>query len=123
MSDKKATRFVLASTAATRVITWPCKIAVPLDDGQVEVQTVDAKFVVLPPEELARITSPIQAPGVDSDVEVLKKVLKGFQGLQDERKNTVPDDQAVALMLSLPYAVRGLVRGYLEMASGRVAGN
>lgn len=125
MSKAKATgtKFVLASTALDRAVIWPCTILVPQDDGGKVEQSVKAKFKVLAPEEQAIITNPLNMPGQDSDIAILKRILVGFSELEDESRTAVPDDKAIDLMLRLPYAVRGLVRGYADMVSGRVSGN
>lgn len=125
MSKAKTTGtvFVLASDALDRAIVWPCTILVPQDDGGKAEQSVKARFKVLAPEEQAIITNPLNVPGIDSDIAILRRVLMGFSGLENEKREAVPDAQAVDLMMRLPYAARGLVRGYMDMVSGRVSGN
>ena len=119
----KHTALVFVEDAPDRTILWPCIIPVPMNGGQVSEQEVTARFSVLPGDEHAKIVRQAAMDGTDMNVAVLTKVLRGFDALKNDAGETVPDDVAIATMMKRPYAVLGLIRGYMAMREGRVAKN
>ncbi|MGH6887991.1 MAG: hypothetical protein ACREHF_02140 [Rhizomicrobium sp.] len=114
-------KFVFRKDEPARVVAWPCRITVPQSGGASEEQEISAKFRLLAPERAAEI---VRGAIVQSgDVTLLKECLVGFSDLKDEAGDAVSDEISVPLMLSLPYAVAGLVRGYFDMLAGRLPKN
>ncbi len=116
-------KFVFKAAEAERIVAWPCKITIPVGPGKIEEQEIVARFKLVSPERMADVLKPVNLMGSNGDLLQLKECLVGFDGLKDEAGNSVSDDVAVPLMLSLPYAVRGLSRGYWEMVEGRLPKN
>jgi len=114
-------KFIFSKDEPKRVIAWPCKITVPVDGGSAEEKNITAKFRIVAPERAAELVRLASIAG--GDASLLKEALAGFVDLEDDAKNAVPDDIAIPLLLSLPYAVAGLTRGYFDMLQGRVAKN
>jgi hypothetical protein len=127
MADKKPVKLVFRSDDANRVISWPCTISVPQDNGERQDQLVTARFKLMASDEvqkyfdaLARLSEPKHPWG---NVAFLQDALTGFEGLQDESGTEADNEAAKTLLLSLPYAVDGLVRGYFDMIGTRLPKN
>lgn len=111
-------------------IAWPCTISVPLSGGERQDQIVTARFVVVSNERLDELVgtalsrlTPVEGASPQGDLPLLQEVLKGFNDLKNESGQSVGDETAKSALLALPYAVRGLARGYVEMIGLRPAKN
>jgi hypothetical protein len=118
---------IFKAADAKRVIAWPCPISVPLEGGKREEQTVTPRFRLMKSDEvekyfdtLGRVTDPGRRFG---NIAFLEDVIEGFDGLKDESGAAVADDAAKEYLLSLPYGVDGLVRGYFDMIGRRLPKN
>lgn len=116
-------KFVFKTAEAERVVAWDVKIGVPVGPGKVEEQEIRARYRLVAPEHMAEVLRVTNLMGQNGDVLQLKECLVGFADLKDENGNAVNDDDAIKLVLSLPYAVRALARGYWEMVEGRLPKN
>ena len=116
-------KFVFQKDEPNRIVAWPVRIGVPKDGGAVEEQTVTARYRLVAPQRMGDVLKPSNMMGANGDVLQLQECLVGFEDLKDASGNAVTDDIAVPLFLSLPYAVRGLARGYWEMIEGRLPKN
>lgn len=117
-----AQKFVFKAAEAERVVSWTVRIAVPIGPGKVEDQEIVARYRLVPDDRMADVVK-TNVLGLSGDLAQLKECLVGFEDLKDENGNSVPDEKSVPLMLSLPYAVRALARGYWEMVQGRLSKN
>lgn len=107
------------------LISWPCTISVPLDDGKREEQILTPRFRVLTQLQMAQIYAP-PPPNLtigSPDALLLDAAIDGFDGLKDDTGKPVDDAVAKASLLSIPYIVSGLIRGYSDMIGGRTAKN
>jgi hypothetical protein len=118
-----AQKFIFKAEEASRVVSWPCKLSVPVGPGKFEEQEIVARFRLVPPERMADALKVQNMMGANGDVLQLKECLVGFEGLKKEDGSSVDDETALAVMLSLPYAVRGLAAGYWDMVQGRLPKN
>jgi hypothetical protein len=117
--------FVFAEDKPGRSILWPCMIAVPLSGGLIEERLLIARFsldLIAETAHEALITEANTALK-SVDTHITSKVLLGFDGFTNDGGTTIPDDVAIPFMMALPYAVSGLMKGYMEMRAGRAAKN
>lgn len=124
--SKTTTKFVFRKADAERVILWPCKISVPIDDkGTREDQQVTAKFKLASNEKIMESFGPMAVlrDNGSNGENFLKDYLVGFDNLKNENNETVSDEDAKALLLSLPYGIDGLVQGYFDMIGRRLTKN
>jgi hypothetical protein len=125
MAEKK--EFRLKKAGDTRVLTWPVDIPVPLDGGQVDLQTLRVRLKVLPEAQV----NALLADGVEEAVgrkprpegargtPLLREVVQGFVDLRDEDSGAlVPDAEAVPLVLGTTYAPAAIQAAYLDMLRG-----
>jgi hypothetical protein len=114
MTDGKV-KFVFKS-GEPRLVAWPCTISVPLDGGARQEQSIVARFKVLAPEKIAELAG-------NGDRALLDAVIDGFDELKNEAGKPVPDKEAKAALLALPYAIEGLLVGYGDMIGRRLSKN
>ena len=118
-----AAKFVFKKNEPARTVAWPVTIAVPQPAGAVEQQTITARYKMVDPEVMADALTPMKMMGKSADLLQLDLCLAGFDDFKDENGNAVSDEEARAVLLKLPYVVRGLARGYFEMIEGRLPKN
>jgi len=129
MTANNTVSFVFKDTPG--VIVWPCKISVPLDGGGFQEQELKARFKVIDNDRFDELAgTPVSraignTEGVkkQGDRPLLEEVLVGFADFRNAGGAVVDDAVAIPAMLALPYAVAGLVRGYMEMVGLRAAKN
>ncbi len=107
------------------LVSWPCTIRVPLEGGKHQDQELTPRFRIITQGRINEFFSPHTGDGAPKgDAALLAEVIDGFDGLKDDQGSPVPDEVAKQSLLSLPYVIVGLVRGYLDMiGGGRTAKN
>lgn len=106
-------------------VWWPADINVPLDDGRVEVQKLDAQFEIIAQTEYDDIMQ-----GKSDAKDLLERVVTGLrQRKKDPKAEDAPIlgegdaplsfDDAKRLMLGVPYIRVGLYAAYNKVASGQ----
>lgn len=137
MAEKK---FFLKKAGDNRVLIWPVEIPVPVDGGQTEIQTMRARFELLPREVIAELVDEDRKEAlglpIARELSAAEKALAGkgnallrrvFKGVVDfcEEDGGPPmsDAEAVPLLLDTPYVVQALSNAYWAMVGGRAAKN
>lgn len=100
-----------------KTFKWPVTIEEPADGGVFEESTFDAVFKRVPRSEFQRLAD-------KGDLELLKAVLTGWEGIDDEDGKPVPFSQATMKEFSDdPYWIRGVLKAYTETFEGARLGN
>jgi hypothetical protein len=126
-----ATReFRLKKAGDDRVIVWPVEVPVPVDGGQVEMQTLRVRFQLMLPEKLDELLKSEVAEaagkgkaGADG-LPLLRVVVKGFVDFREaDDAEPMPDADAIPLLLGTPYVALALQAAYFDMMAGRARKN
>jgi hypothetical protein len=117
--------FTFTEDVPGRTMLWPCTISVPLNGGLTEERLLVARFLLDHIAEKAHeaLIAEANAALVSVDTYITSKVLVGFDAFTNEGGTTIPDDAAIAFVMAKPFAVSGLMKGYMEMRAGRAAKN
>jgi len=100
-----------------KTFKWPVKIEEPADGGVFETSTFDAVFKRVPRSEFQKLAD-------KGDLELLKAVLTGWEGIEDEDGKPVPFSQATMKEFADdPYWIRGVLSAYTETFEGARLGN
>jgi len=70
-----------------KTFKWPVKVEEPADGGVFETSTFDAVFKRVPRSEFQKLAD-------KGDLDLLKSVLIGWEGIEDEEGKPVPFSQA-----------------------------
>lgn len=96
---------------------WPVAVEEPADGGVFETSTFDAVFKRVPRSEFQKLAD-------KGDLELLKVVLIGWEGIDDEDGKPVPFSQtAMKEFADDPYWIRGVLKAYTETFEGARLGN
>ena len=100
-----------------KTFKWPVKVEEPADGGVFEESTFDAIFKRIPRSEFKKLAD-------KGDLELLKVVLTGWEGIEDEGGKPVPFSQvAMKEFVDDPYWIRGVLSAYTETFEGAKLGN
>lgn len=100
-----------------KTFKWPVKVEEPADGGDFENSTFDAVF-----KRVAR--SEFQKLADKGDLDLLKSVLIGWEGIEKEDGKPLPFSQAAMKeFIDDPYWVRGVLNAYMETLEGAKLGN
>jgi hypothetical protein len=98
--------------------SWPVTFEVPVDGGQHENQTFDARFKRMPQKWIREIAKKIDAEKV-IDADVAREVLMGWSGVTDEAGKEVPFSQkALEQLLDVPTLAGAVVIAYFNSIAG-----
>tara|TARA_B100001939_G_C16908849_1_gene603627 strand:+ start:897 stop:1223 length:327 start_codon:yes stop_codon:yes gene_type:complete len=96
---------------------WPVEVEEPADGGVFETSKFDAVFKRVPRSEFQKLAD-------KGDLELLKAVLVGWDGIEDEDGKAVPFSQATMKEFSDdPYWIRGVLSAYTQTFEGAKLGN
>jgi len=97
-----------------KTFKWPVKVQEPADGGVFETSTFDAIFKRVP-------TSAFKD---GDDLETLKQVVHGWEGIEDENGKPVPFSVEVLKEFAEdPCWVRGVTSAYIDALAGAKEGN
>lgn len=100
-----------------KTFKWPVKIEEPADGGVFETSTFDAVFKRVPRSEFQKLAD-------KGDLDLLKSVMVGWDGIDDEDGKPVPFCQATMKEFADdPYWIRGVLKAYTETFEGARLGN
>ena len=100
-----------------KTFKWPVIVEEPTDGGVFEDSKFDAVFKRVPRSEFQKLAD-------KGDFELLKAVLTGWEGIEDEDGKAVPFSQAMMKEFSDdPYWIRGVLKAYTETFEGARLGN
>ena len=100
-----------------KTFKWPVSIEEPADGGTFETTTFDAIFKRLGRSEFLKLSE-------KSEFDLLKAVLTGWDGIEDENGKALPFSiEAVRELSDDPYWIRGVLKAYTETFEGAKAGN
>ena len=100
-----------------KTFKWPVKIKEPADGGVFETSTFDAVFKRVPRSEFQKLAD-------KGDLELLKAVLTGWEGIEDEDGKPVPFSQVTMKEFADDsYWIRGVLSAYTETFEGAQLGN
>lgn len=112
-----AVKFDFKTLGQPTVVDWPVTVFEPKDGGKVEEQTFMARFKVLTDLEQADLQEAATSAGGDPYAWI-----NGFFVGSGKGEDTL-DEATKALMVSVPWIRQGLVKAYLNCASGVAAKN
>lgn len=96
---------------------WPVTVEFPVDGGHFETETFDAIFRRVGRAEFTKLAD-------QGDVELVERVLEGWEGIKDEEGKDIPYTKAsLKDMLDDPYFARAIIKSYLESLEGAKAKN
>ena len=91
-----------------KTFKWPVTVEEPTDGGVFEDSRFDAIFKRVPRSEFQKLAD-------KGDLELLKAVLTGWEGIEDEDGKAVPFSQVtVKEFADDPYWIRGVLKAYTE---------
>ena len=100
-----------------KTFKWPVSIEEPADGGTFETTTFDAVFKRVGRNEFLKLSE-------KSELDLLKAVLTGWDGIDDENGKTVPFSiEALRELSDDPYWIRGVLKAYTDTFEGAKAGN
>ena len=100
-----------------KTFKWPVSIEEPADGGTFETTTFDATFKRLGRSEFLKLSE-------KSEFDLLKAVLTGWDGIEDENGKALPFSiEAVRELSDDPYWIRGVLKAYTDTFEGARAGN
>jgi len=100
-----------------KTFKWPVSIEEPADGGTFETTTFDAIFKRLGRSEFLKLSE-------KSEFDLLKVVLTGWDGIEDENGKALPFSiEAVRELSDDPYWIRGVLKAYTDTFEGAKAGN
>jgi len=100
-----------------KTFKWPVKVEEPADGGVFETSTFDAVFKRVPRSEFQKLAD-------KGDLDLLKSVLIGWEGIEDEEGKPVPFSQATMKEFADDaYWIRGVLQAYTETFEGAKLGN
>jgi hypothetical protein len=100
-----------------KTFKWPVSIEEPADGGTFETTTFDATFKRLGRSEFLKLSE-------KSEFDLLKAVLTGWDGIEDENGKALPFSiEAVRELSDDPYWIRGVLKAYTDTFEGAKAGN
>ena len=100
-----------------KTFKWPVSIEEPADGGTFETTTFDAVFKRVGRNEFLKLSE-------KSELDLLKAVLTGWDGIDDENGKAVPFSvEALRELSDDPYWIRGVLKAYTDTFEGARAGN
>lgn len=120
-------KFKLLPADAEHIVRWTFNVPVPVDEG-VHNQAFTAQFLVMPQSDIDDVLgSPSQIMSGDEkpELNLLRKVLVGWDGLQQEGiDGAVPfSPQRRDDLLNITYFRSAAAKAYIELLNGRRAKN
>ena len=100
-----------------KTFKWPVKVEEPADGGVFETSEFEAVFKRVPRSEFQKLAD-------KGDLELLKSVLTGWEGIEDESGKPVPySSEMLKEFADDPYWIRGVLSAYTETFEGAKVGN
>ena len=100
-----------------KVFSWPVSIEEPSDGGTFDTVTFDAKFKRVGRKEFQKL-------GEKGELDLLKVIMVGWEGIQDEDGKELPFSiEAMRELSDDPYWIRGVLKAYTETFEGARQGN
>lgn len=100
-----------------KTFKWPVSIEEPSDGGLFETNTFDATFKRVGRADFVKLSD-------KSEFDLLKAVLTGWDGIEDENGKAVPFSvEAMRELSDDPYWIRGVLKAYTDTFEGAKSGN
>ena len=100
-----------------KTFKWPVSIEEPSDGGTFDTNTFDAIFKRVGRKDFLKLSE-------KSELDLLKAVLVGWDGIDDEDGKAVPFSmEALRDLSDDPYWIRGVLKAYTDTFEGAQSGN
>jgi hypothetical protein len=100
-----------------KTFKWPVSVEEPADGGTFETTTFDAIFKRVGRSEFVKLSE-------EGEFDLLKAVLTGWDGIEDENGKALPFSiEAMRELSDDPYWIRGILKAYTDTFDGAKAGN
>lgn len=100
-----------------KTFKWPVTIEEPSDGGTFDTSTFDATFKRIGRSAFTKLSE-------KSEYELLKAVIVGWDGIDDEAGKPIPFSlDGLKEFCDDPYWIRGVLKAYTETFEGAKAGN
>ena len=97
---------------------WPVAIDIPVDHGKHERRTFDAEFRRITQTRVREMGELIES-GDLTDIDLVKEVLIGWEGISDEDGNAVKfSNNALMQLCEIPMAATSISRVFFESIAG-----
>lgn len=98
-------------------INWPVTVNIPQDGGKTKKQKFVVEFDLIDQSEFDEIYN-----NGGKDIDLLKRVVVGFDGVADAAGNPVAfGAESLGQLMAIPYVRAGIVQSYIECSHGRAA--
>lgn len=113
----KALSFMAFVRKKVKTFKWPVKVEEPADGGVFSTASFTAIFKRVPRSLFENVEA-------DSELSLLKEIVVGWEGIEDEDGSPVAfSKKALEEFSDDPYWIRGVLRSYTETFEGAKAGN
>ena len=97
---------------------WPVTVEVPVVDGRHDKQKFDGEFKRITQSRIKELIE-LVASGDLSDVDVVKEVLVGWDGIEDDQGNELKFSQSkLKQLLEVPMAATAIGTAFFESYTG-----
>jgi len=97
---------------------WPVEVELPQDGGRHVKETFDVEFRKLTSAQVQELRDTVLADKADG-VAIVKSLIVGWSGVQDESKNEIPfSDSALNDLLSIPNVAGGIINAFFIAHNG-----
>jgi len=97
---------------------WPVTVEVPVDDGRHDKQKFDGEFKRITQSRIKELIE-LVASGDLTDVDVVKEVLVGWDGIEDDEGNELKFSQSkLKQLLDVPMVATAIGTAFFESYTG-----
>ena len=97
---------------------WPVTVEVPVDDGRHDKQKFDGEFKRITQSRIREMGQLIET-GDLTDVDLVKEVLVGWDGIEDDQGNQLKFSQAkLKQLLDVPMVATAIATSFFDSIAG-----
>ena len=97
---------------------WPVSIDIPVDHGKHERRTFDAEFKRITQSRVRKMGELIET-GEITDIDLVREVLIGWEGIADEDGNSVKfSNNSLMVLCEIPMAATAISKAFFESLAG-----
>ena len=97
---------------------WPVTVEVPVDDGRHDKQKFDGEFKRITQSRIREMGQLIET-GDLTDVDLVKEVLVGWDGIEDDQGNELKFSQAkLKQLLDVPMVATAIATAFFDSIAG-----
>ena len=102
---------------------WPVTVEVPVDDGRHDKQKFDGEFKRITQSRIREMGQLIET-GDLTDVDLVKEVLVGWDGIEDDQGNELKFSQAkLKQLLDVPMVATAIATSFFDSIAGAARKN